>query len=207
MKLEIKVCGNTKTENLKEVCNLQPDYVGFVFYAKSKRYVKFPETVARVNGCKAKRVGVFVNESLEKINQYVEDYALDIIQLHGDETAVFCQKVSKIRPVFKALLINNEFNFNDLNSYKSSCNTFLFDASSKMYGGSGKKFDWQLLNAYKLNIPFILSGGIGPDDIEKIKSIQHPMLNGIDLNSRFEIEPGIKNIGQLSTFIKNIRNI
>lgn len=207
MKLEIKVCGNTETENLKEVCKLQPDYVGFIFYAKSKRYVKFFKTVAKINGCKAKRVGVFVNESLENINQYVEDYALDIIQLHGDETAEFCQKVSKIRPVFKAFLINDKFNFNILNNYKSSCNKFLFDTSSKMYGGSGKKFDWQLLSAYKLNIPFILSGGIGSDDIENIESIQHPMLNGIDLNSGFEIEPGVKNIEKLSAFIKNIRNV
>ncbi len=207
MKLEIKVCGNTQTLNLKEVCNLQPDYVGLIFYAMSKRYVKFPEIVARVNGCKAKRVGVFVNESLENINQYVEYYALDVIQLHGDETAAFCQKVSKIKPIFKAFLINDKFNFNILNSYKSSCNKFLFDTSSKLYGGSGKKFDWQLLNAYKLNIPFILSGGIGPNDVENIKSIQHPMLNGIDLNSGFEIEPGVKNIGKLSAFIKNIRNV
>ena len=104
-------------------------------------------------------------------------------------------------------MINNEFNFNKLNDYKSSCNKFLFDTSSKNYGGSGKKFDWQLLNAYKLNIPFILSGGIGPDDIEIIAAIEHSLLNGIDLNSGFEIEPGVKNIDELSTFIKIIRNL
>ncbi len=207
MYLEIKVCGNTEAENLRKVCNLQPDYVGFIFYNKSKRFVGSPESVARVEGCKAKRVGVFVNASIDYIKRRAEDFELDIIQLHGDETTSFCQKVSKIRPVFKAFQINNNFNFNKLSNYKSACNKFLFDTSSKMYGGSGKKFDWQLLDEYKSDLPFILSGGIGSDDLERLQEINHPMFSGIDLNSRFEVSPGIKDIPTLTSFINNIRTL
>ncbi len=161
MKLEIKVCGNSQLENFKAVCELQPDYVGFIFYDKSKRFVEDPKDVAKIMTCNAKRVGVFVNATAQFINDKIKEFQLDIIQLHGDETASFCQKVSDIRPVFKAFQINENFKFNKLNNYKSACNRFLFDTRSNMYGGSGKKFDWQLLNQYKSDLPFILSGGIG----------------------------------------------
>ncbi len=207
MKLEIKVCGNTQLKNLKEVCDLQPDYVGFIFYNKSKRFVESPESVARVEGCKTKRVGVFVNATEQLISIKIQEFQLDIIQLHGDETPEFCQKVSAIKPVFKAFQINNNFNFNKLSYYKSACNKFLFDTSSKTYGGSGKKFDWQLLNQYKSDLPFILSGGIGAEDLEKLQKIDHPMFSGIDLNSRFELAPGIKDIPKLTSFINNIRTL
>ncbi|MCF6351787.1 MAG: phosphoribosylanthranilate isomerase [Cyclobacteriaceae bacterium] len=205
MRLEVKVCGNTEANNLQQVCNLNPDYVGFIFYAKSKRFVENPAFVAKVEGCKAKRVGVFVNASVRFIQDKVQTYKLDIVQLHGDETPSFCQNVSKIKPVFKAFQVNNNFNFDNLNNYKSVCSIFLFDTSYAAYGGSGKKFDWRLLNDYKLTKKFFLSGGIGPEDAEKIKKLNHPMLMGIDVNSRFETAPGIKNIEKISTFITKIR--
>ena len=207
MKLEIKVCGNTEAKNLSDVCKLQPDFVGFIFYEKSKRFVQHQDAIAKNPKCKAKRVGVFVNATLAYIEQVVRDSELDIIQLHGDETPEFCQKVSAIKPVFKAFQINNNFNFNKLSYYKSACNKFLFDTSSKTYGGSGKKFDWQLLNQYKSDLPFILSGGIGTEDLEKLQKIDHPMFSGIDLNSRFELAPGIKDIPKLTSFINNIRTL
>ncbi len=203
--LEIKVCGNTEGLNLAKVCKLQPDYVGFIFYHKSKRFVKNPTFVSKVEGCKAKRVGVFVNANLDYIQRKTNEFALDIIQLHGDETPDFCQNVSKIKPVIKAFQINNNFNFNVLNNYKSNSCKFLFDTSSKSYGGSGKKFNWSLLERYNLNKPFFLSGGISENDAEEIKKINNPMLLGIDVNSRFETEPGIKNIEMLSKFINKIR--
>ncbi len=205
MNLKIKVCGNAQLENFKEVSNLQPDYVGFIFYNKSKRFVESPASVTRIEGCKAKRVGVFVNASADYIKRRAEDFELDIIQLHGDESPEFCQKINSVRPLFKAFQINNNFNFNSLNNYKSVCNKFLFDTSSKMYGGSGKKFDWTILDRYNLTKPFLLSGGISVNDADEIKKINHPMLSGLDINSRFEIEPGIKNIETLSTFINKIR--
>ncbi len=205
MKLEIKVCGNTEPKNLEQVCSLAPDYVGFIFYNKSKRFVRNPERVKKNIACKAKRVGVFVNESVSYIKQIVCEFNLDLVQLHGNETPEFCQKVSLIKPVFKAFHVNNNFNFDLLNNYKSSCCKFLFDTSSESYGGSGKKFNWSLLSKYKLDKPFLLSGGIGKNDAEKIKELNHPMLIGLDLNSRFETKPGIKNIEMLSAFIKKVK--
>ena len=207
MGLEIKVCGNTNPKNLREVCNLTPDYVGFIFYDKSKRFVQNTNAVGKNASCKAKRVGVFVNAGASYIMQVVDEFELDIIQLHGDETPNFCQEMNEIRPVFKAFQINLNFNYNNLTRYKSACNKFLFDTASSMYGGSGKKFDWQLLSKYKLDIPFLLSGGVGPEDLPNIKAIRHPMFSGIDLNSRFETTLGMKDIVSLSTFINNIRKL
>ena len=204
--LHIKVCGNTQQQNLKEVCNLQPDFVGFIFYDKSKRYVDNLNELKQPLGANAKRVGVFVNASEKEIAQKVEAFDLDYIQLHGDETPVFCEKISSIKPIFKAFQIDNNFNFNILNSYLSSCYVFLFDTSSNQYGGSGKKFDWSLLNDYNLRKPFILSGGINENDVDIIKKLNHPAMMGIDLNSKFETSPGIKDITKLSTFLSNLRS-
>ncbi len=205
--LKVKVCGNTEANNLQQVCSLNPDYVGFIFYDESKRFVESPAFVPKVEGCKAKRVGVFVNVSVRFIQKKVRDYKLDIIQLHGDETHGFCQKVSKVKPVFKAFQVHNNFNFRSLSAYLPVCSKFLFDTSSATYGGSGKKFDWDTLNYYTLDKPFFLSGGIGPEDAHKIRKLNHPMLMGIDLNSRFETEPGIKNIEVLSLFITTVTRV
>lgn len=205
MALEIKICGITNESNLKEVCSLNPDYVGFIFYSKSKRLVSNIGAIEKMEGCHAKRVGVFVNASEQEIIAKVHDFDLDIIQLHGDETPEFCTKINEIKPIFKAFQINNNFNYNKLKDYLSSTYKFLFDTASITYGGSGQQFDWSLLKDYKLNKPFILSGGITKNDADKIRSIQHPMLAGIDLNSKFEINPGVKDISKLDSFIKQIR--
>ncbi len=205
-KLRVKICGNAEQENFIKVCNLQPYYVGFIFYEKSKRFVANPFKVKQPKGIKAKRVGVFVNSNVQEISSKVKEFNLDIIQLHGDETPEFCTKISKIKPVFKAFQINNNFNFNILTSYYSSCYYFLFDTSSNQYGGSGKKFNWSLLSNYKLEKPFILSGGIGEEDAEIIKKMNHPKMIGIDVNSKFEISPGVKNISKLSKFLNKLNN-
>ena len=201
--LKIKVCGNREAENMKEVCKLKPEYVGFIFYKNSKRFVVSPDILQ--NDCSAKRVGVFVNATIEEIKSKVDLYDLDYIQLHGDETPDLKKKTNQIRPVFKAFQIDNNFNFNKLNYYLSACYMFLFDTTSKSYGGSGQKFDWRLLSKYKASVPFLLSGGIGPEDAVAIKALRHPMLAGIDVNSRFEDSPGVKNIELLSEFIKQIK--
>lgn len=204
-KLQIKVCGNTMSQNLAEVCNLQPDFIGFIFYDKSKRFVDNPLNITQPKGSKAKRVGVFVNATIQEIFQNIDKFKLDYIQLHGDESAEFCAKINRNKPVFKAFQVNNNFNFNILSNYLSSCYYFLFDTSSNKYGGSGKKFDWSLLKGYNLDKPFILSGGISEYDVDNIKNINHSKLIGIDLNSKFEISPGIKNIPKLSNFLSKIR--
>ncbi len=203
-KLLIKVCGNTLASNLQQVCKLHPNYLGFIFYSKSKRKVAKPEDIVQPANCKAKRVGVFVNTNEQEIREKVDAYQLDIIQLHGNETPEFCTKINKIRPVFKAFQLNSSFNFSILNNYISACYYFLFDTASNTYGGSGNKFDWNLLKDYQLEKPFILSGGISGDDVELIKKIDHPKLIGLDLNSRFETEPGVKDVPKLSQFLTQL---
>jgi len=203
--LKIKVCGNTQVENLQGVCNLNPDYVGFIFYPKSKRFVSSPKNVRQLNSCKSKRVGVFVNATEEEITQIVEAYELDFIQLHGDESPAFCAKINQIKPVFKAFQIKNKINNSLLNNYMSVCYKFLFDTQSDGYGGSGKHFDWGILKGYNLSKPFILSGGLSPDDATNLLKINHPMLEAIDVNSGFELEPGIKNVNELAAFFNHIR--
>ena len=203
--LQIKVCGNTHAQNLKSVCDLQPDFIGFIFYDKSKRFVDSADEMKQPLGADAKRVGVFVNASEQEISQRVEKFNLDYIQLHGDETPEFCAIINNIRPVFKAFQINNNFNFNILKDYLSTCYAFLFDTSSNQYGGSGEKFDWGLLQRYNFKKPFMLSGGINDHDVEIINSFDHPSIMGIDLNSKFESSPGIKNITKLSKFLSKLR--
>lgn len=205
MALEVKICGITNENNLKEVCALHPDYIGFIFYSKSKRLVSTIGAIEKKEGCTAKRVGVFVNANEEEIRAKVRDLNLDIIQLHGDETPEFCTKISRIKPIFKAFQINDSFDYNNLKIYLSSTYKFLFDTASNSYGGSGKKFNWVHLKGYKWNKPFILSGGIGENDAEEILRLNHPKLVGIDLNSKFEIKPGLKDISKLNSFIKQIR--
>jgi len=203
--LKVKVCGNTQSKNLKEVCNLQPDFIGFIFYDKSKRFVDSSDEIKQPLGVDAKRVGVFVNASEQEIVQKAEEFELDYIQLHGDETPEFCSKINQIKPVFKAFQVNNNFNFNILNIYLSSCYAFLFDTSSNQHGGSGKKFDWGLLQDYTLEKKFMLSGGINENDAEIINNIDHPKMMGIDLNSKFETRPGIKDITKLFNFLIQLR--
>lgn len=202
--LKIKVCGNREVENLKQVGNLMPDYIGFVFYPKSKRVVKSDGYSFQNIASGVRRVGVFVNASIEVIKEKTKAYNLDYIQLHGNESPEFCTKVGHIRPVFKAFQINNDFSFNALNNYLSNCYGFVFDTASEQYGGSGKKFNWQKLEEYKKEKPFLLSGGIGPEDIDSIKGFNHSSLLGIDINSRFEVRPGIKDIDKLTHFFKQL---
>lgn len=204
-KLEIKVCGNTEHNNLQKVCDLQPDYIGLIFYPGSKRFVHTPKNMSKQMSCNAKRVGVFVNAEPGEIAEKADKYQLDYIQLHGDENPDFCAKINEIRPVFKAFQINKLFNFTQVNNYLSVSYKFLFDTSSATYGGSGKKFDWALLSAYKANKPFFLSGGIRPEDVQAILDLNHPQLEGVDLNSGFEVSPGIKDINKLKEFFYQLR--
>lgn len=204
----IKVCGMRQGANVQEVARLKPDMMGFIFYPKSKRFVgdDFDASIVRSVMPEVQTVGVFVNEEVEKVITMVRKYSLDFVQLHGNESPASCQAIrEKGIKVLKAFGIHNEFDWTALEPYTDSCDYFLFDTSTKDYGGSGIKFNWKILEDYKLSKPFVLSGGIGPEDADIIKSIQHPKLAGIDINSRFEVEPGLKNVGLLQTFISKIR--
>lgn len=198
--MKIKVCGMREANNISELVALPIDYIGFIFYKKSKRYVA--EKVDALIPKQIKKVGVFVNETTEKIEQIVQEFDLDIIQLHGDETPEFCQVLStKGYTIFKAFGIDAAFDFEQLKAYEPYCDYFLLDAKGKSYGGNGVQFDWQLLEHYTIKKPFFLSGGIEVESIPSIQKITHPQLYGIDVNSKFEIAPALKNIDKIKQAI------
>lgn len=195
-------------ENIKAVADLQPDFMGFIFYPKSPRYAE-PLYLTTLNSLpmSIKKIGVFVNEDLENILTIVYKYKLDGVQLHGAENTDICQKLKEAGLiVLKAFPIAEAYNFKVTKKYEGTCDYFLFDTKTDAYGGSGVKFDWQMLDEYKGETPFLLSGGIAPDDAEAILKIEHPKFAGIDLNSKFEVSPGLKNVELLDVFLKQLRD-
>jgi phosphoribosylanthranilate isomerase len=206
--LKIKVCGMRSAYSIVEVSQLPIDFMGFIFYKKSPRYDKdlnvwaveyIPKNI--------QKVGVFVNAPKETILETVEKFDLQLVQLHGNESPEFCNTVGagSARPkIIKAFQIASKADFNRCVEYESTCDYFLFDTKTPQFGGSGNKFDWQILSAYKGKTPFFLSGGIAPEDAEAIKKLNFPQLYAIDLNSRFEIEPGFKDVEKLKQFIQKL---
>jgi len=192
-------------ENLREVLALELDYMGFIFYPPSKRYVRdFP---VETDFGKTKKTGVFVNEDLSVLLDKAKAYKLDVIQLHGDENPQYCQAVKKAGyEVFKAVAIDDQFDFDQLFPFIPFTDMFVFDAKGKLPGGNGIRFNWEKLKEYKAKHPFLLSGGIGMEHLDEIRNFTHPQWKGIDVNSGFEISPGLKNTGLLKEFIKELRN-
>jgi len=207
--MKFKVCGLKNEENILQVLGCKPNYIGFIFYAKSTRYVgnelavEFAQSITT-----AKKVGVFVNENEVTILDIASRYELDLVQLHGTETADFCYKIKKFIPVIKAFQIDDDFDFSLLNHYENACDYFLFDSKSKQFGGSGEVFNWKKLEEYKLQKPFFLSGGIDLENINEILNLKnkYPNLMVIDINSCFETEPGIKNIEKIKIVSNKIKN-
>ena len=198
----VKVCGMRNTDNIREVEALGIDMMGFIFYPKSCRYVSArPAYLPQ----KCKRVGVFVDATVDAISQHIADYSLDAIQLHGHESPDFIQQLHSLCgdsiAIIKSLNIATKEDLDTTVPYTGLIDYLLFDSKGPSVGGNGKKFDWDVLKDYNGNTPFLLSGGIDPDDAERIMSFHHPKCIGIDLNSRFEIEPGIKDITKLKTFL------
>jgi phosphoribosylanthranilate isomerase len=196
--MKIKICGLRDTENIKAVAALNPDFMGFIFYGPSPRFVGKPvaETLNALPSFIYK-TAVFVNERGEVIDELIDNYKFDVIQLHGDESPAFCASFHHKVKVIKAFGLNN-FNFAQLDPYVNKVDFFLFDAKTDIYGGSGKTFDWAEIDNYKLNVPFFLSGGLALENLEEVKKISHPQFYGVDLNSKFETEPGMKNIEKLT---------
>ena len=202
----VKVCGMRDAENIREVEALGIDLMGFIFWPKSSRYVS--ERPAYLP-TKCKRVGVFVDEDIETVRRIADDYALDYIQLHGHELADYCAQLRGFK-LIKAFNIATTEDFKQTEPYTGIVDYFLFDTKGKSVGGNGEKFDWSVLSAYDGNTPFLLSGGIGPDDAEVLTSHFSPLTSkkcvGIDLNSRFEIAPGLKDINKLKDFLNALNN-
>jgi phosphoribosylanthranilate isomerase len=204
--MKIKVCGLRDPENIEAVAALSPDYLGFIFYAPSPRFADRldPQLLNNVPPL-IEKSAVFVDEDAATINALIEMYNFDAVQLHGSEDPDFCNALREQVTVFKAFALTGDFNFAVLNSYRNKVDFLLFDAKTPGYGGSGKTFDWALLNKYKLDIPFFLSGGISPDNIGEIKNISHPQFYGVDLNSKFETSPGIKDVAALEKAFNMIK--
>lgn len=201
----IKVCGMRDADNIRAVEQLNIDFMGFIFWPKSSRFVSERPAYLPTN---CKRVGVFVNETIEQVCRIADEYDLDYIQLHGNESPAYIQEIKaksqKPRSIIKAFNIANPTDFEQTKAYEGIVDIFLFDTKGKSVGGNGEKFDWDVLKVYKGETPFLLSGGIGPDDASCIKTFHHPKCIGIDLNSRFEIAPGLKDISKLKTFINSL---
>lgn len=197
--LKIKVCGMREAENIAAVEALGVEWMGFIFYPRSPRFVAAPPTYLPTQ---CKRVGVFVNERMEQIERCIEQYGLQTVQLHGDELPELCGALrQKGVEVFKALSIQNEADLAKSLRYEGSCDYLLFDTPCSEYGGSGRTFRWSLLDGYQGDTPFLLSGGIGLEQLEALKEFHHPAWAGIDLNSRFESAPGMKEVERLREFL------
>ena len=223
-----------ETENIRQVAALGVDMMGFIFWPESQRFVKMISAQAGIipdyseerlrkmrNKTQAsasaenrpKRVGVFVDEMPQSIVTRVYNYELDFVQLHGNESAVMIENLKRtlipdIAPdikIIKALSIREKDDVKRWREYEGAADMLLFDTKCKTVGGSGEQFDWSVLEAYDGNIPFLLSGGIGPEDTERVLKYSHPQFAGIDLNSRFEISPAVKDVEKLKKFIQTIR--
>lgn len=205
--LKLKVCGMRDAENINRLAQLKPDYIGFIFYPQSKRYAdKLESKVLQALPPSIKKTGVFVNASLEEIAEKIEQFKLDAVQLHGQETPEFCKQLKPFNiEIIKAFGVNNDFDFGSLENFDSVCDYFLFDTKTDMHGGSGKTFDWSILKRYTLNKPYFLSGGLSAENIREIKSINDSRLFALDLNSRFELQPGLKDIEKLTTVFNEIK--
>ena len=202
--LKLKVCGMRNSENITSLSTIQPDFIGFIFHEQSSRNIS--QTILIGTPENINRVGVFVNKSKEFIAGKIKQYHLDYIQLHGTESSEFCSEIKKLKVgIIKAFNISENFNFSKLSTYESSCDYLLFDAFGKQAGGNGITFNWELLSKYKGNTPFLLSGGIDETMTVEIKKIRHPQFVGVDINSRFELEPALKNIGKIKCFSKSIK--
>ncbi len=194
-KLRVKVCG--LRDNIEEVADLRPDYLGFIFYPKSPRYVGQHFVMPDLDSS-LRKVGVFVNASVEEMIDTGRRFGLDFIQLHGDESQEACQVLSKEGfGIIKAFHVDRQFDFNLTEQYHSTVDYFLFDTKTEAYGGSGKTFDWEMLNKYKLKKPFFLSGGIGLDNLDDLQKIDWLKVHALDVNSKFEKRPGLKDIDTL----------
>jgi phosphoribosylanthranilate isomerase len=205
----IKICGMRETGNIIAAAELMPDFMGFIFYPGSGRFageMLNPEIVAHLPAG-IRKTGVFVNAELNEITETVSKYSLNAIQLHGDEPPELCRILRDTGiVVIKAFSIGENMSFSSCRDYISCTDYFLFDTMTINHGGSGQKFDWKLLDRYDAGQPFILSGGISPTDIDNIAGITNPSFYGLDLNSRFELEPGVKDIEKLKKFINELRN-
>lgn len=208
----IKVCGMREAENIREVAGLPVNWIGLIFYERSPRFAGWSpagrlSAVADVAGRPpVKKAGVFVNAPVERMMETAAAYRLDYLQLHGEESPDTCHALRKRGySLIKAFPVATKEDLERTREYEGRVDYFLFDTRCESYGGSGRRFDWSILAEYEGETPFLLSGGIGPESAEAIRNFRHPRFAGIDLNSGFEIRPGLKDINKLTDFIQQIK--
>ena len=197
----VKVCGIKDQNNLSAIEQCHVDMIGFNFYEKSVRFINNPLSIKNKT---IQRVGVFVNVSHKELLLRKNQFDLDYLQLHGDESFEYCKEAAQISPIIKVFRIHENFDFSILQTFKDVASMFLFDSYHTSYGGTGKKFNWNLLDKFDIPLPFLLSGGISIDDVDNIKSISHPKFAGIDINSKFESSPAIKDVDLVHFFLNNL---
>lgn len=202
--MRLKVCGMRELENISALSELDPNYIGFIFWSESSRFVdkKTPPLDKKII-----KTGVFVDATFDYILTKIKDHQLGAVQLHGQESCSYCKVIKNYGlKVIKSFSIKNTFDFNTLEDYENSCDYYLFDTKGKLPGGNGFTFDWKILNEYPSQKPFFLSGGIGVDNLNEIKKLVKTKLpiHAIDVNSKFETAPGNKNIELLKKFKKEI---
>lgn len=207
--MKLKVCGMRDVENIKALIELKPDFIGFIFYDKSPRYVGTELDVGFINSIprEIKKVGVFVNATVDFILQNVRKYGLNYVQLHGNEMPDFCKSLRlKGVNIIKAFRVDNDFILTQVNNYKPHVDFFLFDAKGDGYGGNGVAFDWSILKKYDNQKPYFLAGGISLENLDVLETII-PKPYAMDVNSKFEIEPALKDIEKLEELLDKIRPI
>ncbi|WP_246029471.1 phosphoribosylanthranilate isomerase [Pedobacter nototheniae] len=207
--LKLKVCGMRLAANIVAVAELQPDYMGFIFYEKSPRFISdVSAELIKYIPAEIKTTGVFVDEDIEKVKQKVASYNLKAVQLHGNESVDYCNELHTAfngLEIIKAFGVDDDFDFSITIPYENSVDYFLFDTKTKAHGGSGKTFSWRLLDQYKGNKPYFLSGGIDLEHTNDLKNIRDSRLYALDINSKFELEPGLKNADKIKKFINEMK--
>jgi phosphoribosylanthranilate isomerase len=201
MSLALKICGMRELQNIREVAALQPDYMGFIFYPASPRFVGYDFKVPTDFPSTIKRVGVFVKTEIHAIIEQAKIHSLDYVQLHSNESVVQCEKVTSAgHGVIKVFSVDEQFDFNTTNQFQHCADYFLFDTKGKYYGGNATSFDWTLLTKYNQQKPFFLSGGIMVDQVAAIQALKGMNIHALDVNSGVEVAPAVKSINQIREF-------
>jgi len=201
--LKIKICGMRDLENIRQILELEPDYLGFIFYEKSARHVSESQMkeIIKLNFGEMERVGVFVNETIDNILSYSDRGFFDIVQLHGNESVEMVKSLKEEGlEVIKVFSVDDDFDAKVLTKY-SDADYFLFDTKGNLPGGNGVKFNWDVLENSKIKKPFFLSGGLGVEDLEIVKNFKSKNLYALDFNSKLELEPGLKDVEKVSELL------
>ena len=206
--MKIKICGMREAGNLLAIADLNPDFLGFIFYEQSVRCVRDALAATVLHGLPQSicKVGIFVDADLDEVCRAATRYHLDFVQLHGAETPAYCQqaRAQGLRLV-KAFAVDDAFDFAQLDAYASVCDYFLFDTKGELPGGNGTAFDWTVLNHYTGAVPFFLSGGLGLATVDQLTEFRHPQLCGFDFNSQLETAPGLKDVAATRQVIERLR--